>query len=153
MTNITENDAPRAIQNIEVIKKFASAVTGYEVKLMADKIHKSPSSVYAEIGETTDQRRAKQGLDDAIEMTKIHHDYGWIYELANIFGLTVIRTSTTPDGKNYHHELTQVSEAFSGFMLEATKPNPDKSLLLSFIPSITKEMTELITRVERGERG
>lgn len=103
-------DAPlkgeiRELQHPEVIEAMGSAVRAFGIKDVARRLRKTAGSLYAEISEVGDQRRAKLSLDDAIEATLIHRDATWLEMVASRLGFHLVPKHGNADKPTVQEEL------------------------------------------------
>lgn len=103
-------DAPlkgeiRELQNPEVIEAMGAAVRAFGIKDVARRLRKNAGSLYAEISEVGDQRRAKLSLDDAIEATRIHGDATWLEMTASRLGFHLVPKHGDADKATVQEEL------------------------------------------------
>lgn len=104
------HDAPlkgeiRELQHPEVIEAIGSAVRAFGIKDVALRLRKSAGSLYAEISEVGDQRRAKLSLDDAIESTLIHGNTTWLEMVASRVGCHLVPKHGKADKATVQEEL------------------------------------------------
>lgn len=95
----------RELQHPDIIEAMGSAVRAFGIKDVALRLRKSAGSLYAEISEVGDQRRAKLSLDDAIEATLIHGNTTWLEMVASRVGCHLVPKHGKADKATVQEEL------------------------------------------------
>lgn len=107
--------AQRFPKNPQIIEALQEAIHKYSVEEVAIRLEKNPQHFYIEINPYAEQRKAKIGLDDAIEATRIIGCKVWLEMLAAEFGYHLIPIATQPDKGTVAEELTDDLEHLGEF--------------------------------------
>lgn len=110
---------------------------------------KSLGQLYKEVSDNGGG--AKLGVFDLITLVKETGDYRPIYKMLDELGLMALPQCGAPDGKNYHHEVTQMVNAFASIVQEASKANPCELALYEANSHQQKEFQDVMTRIKKGE--
>lgn len=141
-------------KNVDIIRALQEAIHKYSIEAVAMELNKNLQHFYEELNPHCDQRKAKIGLDDAIEASRIIDCAVWLEMMAVELGFHLTPIHSRPDKNTVPEELSDDLEHLGQFSKVCRAPESSEQEIRAASQALRKEIrqTEELAVKKRRER-